>query len=223
MNYYMKLTNTGLVKDAAAKAGGDPVALAEMAIGDGGGNPVGLPIGDEIALVNEVYRNALSSLFINPNDATVMMAEVSVPAENGGWSVREVGIYDADGDLFAYGNFPETYKPTAVEGSTREMIVIVAIRMQSSDSVELVIDTSVVGATRTYVDNGIAAHKDSRDHPAATTTAKGFVEISTTEESIQGLSSSHAVPPSGLAAHVSSRLVKYNQSAKLFSYFMGQN
>ncbi|WP_178860850.1 phage tail protein [Thiomicrorhabdus cannonii] len=155
MNYYMKLTETGVAKIAASQMGGDRVSLTEMAVGDGDGNEVGQPVGDEITLVREVYRTQISSLYANPNDSTQMMAEMVIPAEDGGFALREVGIFDTDGDLFAYGNFPETYKPIAAEGSTRSMAIVAAIKIENSNNVQLVIDASIVYATRAWVLNTI--------------------------------------------------------------------
>lgn len=223
MNYYMKLTATGSSKVAAAQAGGDPVSLTEMALGDGNGNPVGLPVGDETALVNEVYRGALSSISVNENDAAVVMAESYVPAATGGWSVREVGIYDAAGDLFAYGNFPDTYKPTAAEGSTRDMSVVAALRVQGSDNVELVIDTTLVGATRAYVDSSVADHAASRNHPDATTAARGFAKLATPEQAVAGESTTLSVTPEGLQGKAAEIINALQRERRQKTYFMGQN
>jgi phage-related tail fiber protein len=152
MSYLVKLTAVGAAKIAAAEAlTGPQLQLTEMAVGDGNGNPVPAPTGVETALVREVYRDQLESLLVSDSDPTVMIAEMLIPSEVGGWAVRELGIFDTDGDLIAYGNFPDTYKPIASEGSTREMVVRVAIKVTNSDVVTLVIDATVVGATRAWV------------------------------------------------------------------------
>lgn len=150
MSYYMKLTVIGAAKIAAAQAGGPVVSLTYLAVGDGNGSPVGEPTGNETALVREVYRGELSALYVNPGDNTIIMAEGLVPSDVGEFSVREVGIFDAEEELFAYGNFPETYKPVAGEGSTREMVIVAAIKVADASVVTLLIDTSVVTATREW-------------------------------------------------------------------------
>lgn len=155
--FFMKLTDAGAAAIAAEQSGGDPVTLSEMAVGDGNGNPVGEPTGTETALVREVFRAGMSSLTVDPGDGTIVRAEMIIPPETGGFAVREVGVFMGDGTLFAYGNFPETYKPTAAEGSTRDMVVLAAIKVGTADSVELVIDASIVGATRQWVLNTITA------------------------------------------------------------------
>lgn len=151
MSFYLKLTATGAAKMAAAQGGGTLVSLTHIAVGDGNGNPVGEPSGAETALAREVYRSAIAALYVSPGDNTIFMAEMTIPSATGGWSVREIGIFDADGALFAYGNFPETYKPIAAEGSTREMVIVGAVRVSNASVVNLVIDANIVLASRAWV------------------------------------------------------------------------
>lgn len=155
--FFMKLTNAGAAAIAAEQAGGAAVTLSQMAVGDGNGNPVATPTGAETALVREVFRAGMSSLTVDPVDTTIVRAEMIIPPASGGFAVREVGVFTGNGTLFAYGNFPDTYKPTAAEGSTRDMVVVSAIKVGTASSVELVIDASIVGATRQWVLNTITA------------------------------------------------------------------
>lgn len=151
MNFLMKLTALGAAKIAAATANLGAVNLTEMAVGDGNGNPVPPPTGAETTLVREVYRANINSLAVNANDATVMLAEMLIPGSVGGFAIHEVGVYDDDGDLFAYANFPATYKPIATEGSTRDMIVQAAMKVANASAVNLVVDGNLVLATRQWV------------------------------------------------------------------------
>lgn len=151
MNYYMKLTAIGAAKVTAAQAGGPSVNLTHMAVGDGAGNPVPVPTGIETALVREVHRDQIAALYTNPNDPTMFMVETTITSSVGGWAVREIGIIDADGQLFAYGNFPETYKPLASEGSTRDMVVVAAVKIANAEVVNLIVDTNIVLASRQWV------------------------------------------------------------------------
>lgn len=157
MSFFMKLTAAGAAKVAAAQSGGPAVTLTHIALGDGNGNPVGVPTGNETTLLREVFRDQLSALYTNPNDATLFMVEGLVPSSVGGFSVREIGVFDSDGLLFAYGNFPETYKPVAAEGSTRDMVIVAAVKVSNASVVNLVIDASIVGATRQWVLSTITA------------------------------------------------------------------
>jgi phage-related tail fiber protein len=156
----MKLTTTGAAKVAAAQLpGGNPVELTHIAVGDGNGNPVALPTGTETALVREVYRDQIADLATSTTDNQVVVAEMTIPTAAGGWTVREVGIFDADGDLFAYGNFPATFKPTGTDGATREMVIRAALRVSSTDAVVLVIDDTIVLASRAWTLSQISAAK----------------------------------------------------------------
>lgn len=149
--YLMKLTATGAEKVAAELAGGPVVGLTHIALGDGNGNAVGLPAGTETALVREVYRDQIADLRVSATDDKVVIAEMSVPSEEGGWVVREVGVFDSDGDLFAYGNFPPTWKPVPGDGSSREMVIQTSMRVASTDAVTLIIDDTIVIASRAWV------------------------------------------------------------------------
>lgn len=156
MQFFMILTTTGKQKEAAAKAGGPPLVFAQMALGDGGGAAV-VPVENRAALIGEVDRGPLSSLGVDPLNPNWAVAERVIPPEVGGWTVREIGLIDADGDLVAYGNFPESYKPILAEGSGKELIIRAIIEVSNAESVVLQIDPSVVMATRAYVDQQDAA------------------------------------------------------------------
>ncbi len=134
----------------AAVASGIPVQLTAMAVGDGNGNPT-TPSPGQTALVREVYRNNLSSLAVDTIDSTLMFAEFIVPPTEGGWAIREVGLFTADGTLFAVANFPDTYKPIIADGSTRDLVIRFGLKLANSSAVTLVIDANIVGATRAWV------------------------------------------------------------------------
>lgn len=151
------LTNIGLAKISNAIALGQTIHLTEMAVGDGNGNPVE-PTQDQTALVREVYRGQLNRLEPDPQNQAYVIAELIIPANVGGWTVHEVGVFDDDGDMLAVANFPATYKPVAVEGSTRDLVVRVYIEVTNASVVELQIDPSVVLASRAWVvDNFLSA------------------------------------------------------------------
>lgn len=155
MSYYMRLTAAGLAKIAAAEVGGPVISLTHIAVGDGNGNPVTPPTGAETVLVHEVYRNVINSLVVSPTDATMITAEMLIDSTHGNFAIHEIGIFDSTGTLFAYGNFPATWKPIATDGSTRDMIVHCAVKVSNSANITLVVDTSIVGATRQWVLNTI--------------------------------------------------------------------
>jgi phage-related tail fiber protein len=148
--FVIKLTAIGLQKLAAASTGGPAVSLTHIAIGDGNGNSIPTdPLPAQ--LVHQVLQKQINALYVNANDPTIMMAEMVIPSDEGGFSIREIAVKDAEGDTFAIGAFPATYKPLAAEGSTRDMIINVAIKVGSAANIQLVIDTSIVLATRPWV------------------------------------------------------------------------
>ena len=150
MSFLTLVTSVGLAKLANAIALGNAVELTEMAVGDGNGNPTTPAIGDT-ELVREVYRATINSLSVDPDNDNYLIAELVIPTTTGGWTVREVGVFDSDGDLFAIANFPETYKPELEEGSGRDLIIRIIIQVSNASAVTLVVDPAVVLASREWV------------------------------------------------------------------------
>lgn len=147
----MTLTLAGRAKIAAALADGTFVTLAQMALGDGAGLIVA-PDEQQVALVREVWRGTLNSVAVDPSAPGQIIAEAIVPSDVGGWVVREVGLFDADGLLVAIGSFAENYKPVATEGATREMIVQVYLAVASTAAISVQVNSTIAVATRNYVD-----------------------------------------------------------------------
>lgn len=160
--YYTLLTEVGAAKLANATALGVPLKLTHMAVGDGGGT-LPTPSSKQVVLVGEKRRAALNSLSIDPQNASQIIAEQVIPESDGGWWVREIGLFDEAGDLIAVGNCPESYKPQLAEGSGRTQTVRMVIITSSTDSITLKIDPSVVLATRGYVDNLIETRQQKSD------------------------------------------------------------
>lgn len=163
--YFAILTDRGEAKLANAQALGTQVQYSHMAVGDGNGN---LPVPDRLqpALVREQYRAGLNELKVDPLNASQIIAELVIPENIGGWWIREMGIYDADGDLVAVANCPPSYKPQLAEGSGRTQVLRIVLIVSSTAAVQLKIDPSVVLATRAYADSLIAVHMLSADpHP----------------------------------------------------------
>lgn len=185
--YLALLTNIGAAKLAKATALGTKVEITQMAVGDGNGV---LPTPDpaQTALIHEIRRAPLNMLTVDPANASQIIAEQVIPEDVGGWWIREIGLFDKDGDMIAVANCAETYKPQLQEGSGRVQAIRVILIVSSTEAVTLKIDPAVVLATRQYVDNKIIevksyvdglmrTHEQSRNHPDATTTAKGFTQL----------------------------------------------
>ncbi|MFK4765478.1 phage tail protein [Desulfobaculum sp. SPO524] len=150
-DFFVILTETGRAKLANAVALGRTVSLTHCAVGDGAGQAV-TPDAAQTALTREVYRAQLNTLETDPDNPAYIVAELVIPSEEGGWTIREAGIIDADGDLFAVGNLPETYKPQIAEGSAAELRVRLVMEVSNTAAVELKVDPTVVLASRGYVD-----------------------------------------------------------------------
>ncbi|ELY2059830.1 phage tail protein [Enterobacter hormaechei subsp. xiangfangensis] len=152
--FYTLLTDIGAAKLASAAALGVPLKITQMAVGDGGG-VLPTPSAQQTALVAEKRRAALNMLYIDPQNSSQIIAEQVIPETEGGWWIREVGLFDETGALIAVGNCPESYKPQLAEGSGRTQTVRMVLITSSTDNITLKIDPAVVLATRKYVDDKV--------------------------------------------------------------------
>ena len=187
--YYAILTAVGEAKLANATALGTQLQISRMAVGDGNGN-LPTPNRTQTALINERYRADLNTLTVDPNNASQVIAELVIPETEGGYWLREMGLFDASGDLIAVSNCPPSYKPQMAEGSGRTQVLRMVLIVSSTAAVQLKIDPSVVLATRAYVDTILVGHLAEEDpHPQYLTVAeyrqgdaKNSVRAATTQQ-----------------------------------------
>lgn len=185
--YFAILTNQGAARLANAAALSTKLNLTQMAVGDANGT---LPTPDptQTKLISQKRIAPLNLLTVDPTNTSQIIAEQIIPENEGGFWIREIGLYDDDGILIAVANCPETYKPQLQEGSGRTQTIRMILTVSSTSAITLKIDPSVVLATRKYVDDRVIevknyadglmrTHEQSRNHPDATTTAKGFTQL----------------------------------------------
>ncbi|MGJ4184805.1 phage tail protein [Klebsiella pneumoniae] len=181
------ITVAGREKIAAAIVNGDKVVFSQMSVGDGGGSAT-VPDDEQTALVNELFRTQLNSLKLSDTE-NIIIAEMIIPPEVGGFTIREAALFDDAGVCMAVANVPETYKPALTEGSGRFTILRIWLAVSSTEAVELVVDPGIVLATvedvinagndaKDYADEQLSEHANSRNHPDATLNEKGFTRLS---------------------------------------------
>ncbi|MDR8387447.1 phage tail protein [Pseudomonas sp. JL2] len=152
--FFAILTAIGKAKQANADALGIPWTFAQMGVGDANDTDP-IPSEQQTQLINERRRAPLNQLSVDPTNPNIIVAEQIIPENVGGWWIREVGLYDADGDLVAVANCAPSFKPLLTQGSGRTQVVRMNLIVSNTANVELKIDPSVVLATRTYVDSKV--------------------------------------------------------------------
>ena len=167
-------TNAGRNAVREALAQGKTVKLSHMSVGDGGGSPV-TPTSSMTALVNERFRAQINDIVLDPDTPDLFTAELFIPQAEGGWYIREVGLWMDDGTLFAVGNTPLTEKPDISSGAATDLLVRLIIRVLDAATVSIEIDPAQVLATREYVDRKLDAH--NKDGGAHETLARKSVQI----------------------------------------------
>lgn len=165
--FFTILTATGRNKLAAATATATPLALTQMAVGDGDpATPGGVyysPTEAQTTLKHEVWRGAINHLAVDANNPNWIVAELVIPDDVGGFYIREVGLFDSAGAMIAVGKFPESYKPTLAAGSNKQLYVRMILEVANTTAVTLLVDPSVVLATRQYCDDKVADELNKRD------------------------------------------------------------
>ena len=200
------ITDTGEKKLAqAATPDGKPVRLTHMAVGDGGGT-LPSPDSKQTRLVHEVWRHTVNRVILDATHQNRIIAELVIPPETGGFWIREIGVFDEHGDLIAVGNTAESYKPAVAEGSGRAQTFRTILTVSSTATVALTVDNTMVMATVDYVDDKLKEHEQSRRHPDASLTAKGFVQLSSATNSV---SETQAATPKAVKAAYDLANAKY--------------
>ncbi|ECB3361065.1 phage tail protein [Salmonella enterica subsp. enterica serovar Redba] len=180
--FYTLLTDRGMAKIASALADKKQIHLQKMAVGDGGGQYYE-PTASQTNLRHEVWRGEMNTLTVAPNNPNWLIAELVLPEDVGGWYVREVGVFDDEGELIAIGKFPESYKPLLPGGCGKQVCIRLIMEVSNTTAVTLTVDPSIVLATRDYVDVRLDEHEHSTNHPDATLTQKGFTRLSNATDS----------------------------------------
>lgn len=183
--FFTTLTNLGAAAHANAQINQTTVPWTHLAVGDGNGADV-IPTQSQTALVREVHRVGISSIEQHPDNPNWVVVEAVLPAEVGGFTVREAAIYggSAGTTCIAVANHPATYKPVLAEGSTREIIIRLIVEVSSAATVQLRIDPAIVTASRAWVEG---LH--------ATEAKRGIVQLSTQEEAEAATNNAKVLTP----------------------------
>ncbi|HEY9571043.1 MAG TPA: phage tail protein [Metalysinibacillus sp.] len=166
--YRTFLTKKGREKIVAAEAAGTHLALRHVAVGDA----LDPPTEDLTALRNEVWRGEVNRIQVDAKDAHVLNVETVIPAQDGGFMVRELGLFDTEGDLIAVGRAPDSYKPMVEDGAAKSLLIVFKIIIDNTAVVALSVDDSVVLVTREYLAQQLSLHTTNKDNPHGVTKAQ---------------------------------------------------
>jgi phage-related tail fiber protein len=148
--YQTLLTNYGQAALATAISNGTAVNIATLVVGDGGGSAT-TPSASQTALVNQVYSVAINSVTVDPSNPNYVVAEATIPSNVGGWTIREAGLKDASGNLFAVANYADTIKPVVASGTAADLVIRFIFQVSNTAAVTLLIDPAVVMASQSWV------------------------------------------------------------------------
>lgn len=152
--FFAILTAVGEAKQANATALGQPWTFAQMAVGDANGTDP-IPNRTQTRLINEWRRAPVNQVRTDPANPNIIITEQVIPADVGGKWIREIALYDADGDMVAVANCAPSFKPLLMQGTGKTQIIRMNFIVANTASVVLKIDPAIVLATRDYVDTQI--------------------------------------------------------------------
>ena len=212
---YSLPTDIGAARLSYALSTNGRVHIVGMAIGDGDGAQVE-PDASWDSLAREVYRAQLNRLYQHETNSNWLVAELVIPPEVGGWTIRELMLYDDAGDAIFVGNHAEQYKPVQSQGSDETKLIRMVILVSDTSVVQLKTDPSVVLATREFSEAGdqavadqaaqaLTQHEQGRAHPTATTGAQGMVEFADQAEHLAGDRADRAATPAGVKSALDAR------------------
>lgn len=155
-NFYTVLTNAGIAAFANSQVSQSKVDFSTIAVGDSNGTYYN-PVATATKLVNEVWRGPINSISIDETNPNWVVVEAVIPATAGGFSVREIGVFDTAGVLLAIGKVPETYKPATAQGSLKDLYLRMILEVSNASAVTLKVDPAVIFASKKYVDDKVSS------------------------------------------------------------------
>ncbi len=207
--FFSLLTTTGAARLTNAVALDQSVDITKLAVGDGEAGAYYTPTEAQTALKNEVYRGTINNKYVHPTNANWVVFELAIPADEGPFTVREAGLFDDVGNLIGIAKLPESYKPALAQGSGKDLLIKFTLQTSNAAQVELFVDSAVILATHSKVEQDIAAHEaladphDQYNVATATTNIEGKVELSDIPEAKAGSDATRAVTPAGLSGVLS--------------------
>lgn len=158
-NYFTLVTDSGTQKMLEAMHGDNKVKITEFAVGDG----AGIPSASAAGLKNEIWRGTVNAAYVSEESGNVFIVESVIPADVGGFTIREMGIFDEEGTMIAVCNTPDTHKVKVTDGVVHELSLAMELLLSNTDSVEIVVDPNVVVATKKDIEK-LTESKADKDH-----------------------------------------------------------
>lgn len=176
--FYTILTTIGKAKIANSSALGTNLNLTQFAVGDSNGKYYN-PTEQQTTLINEVWRGNIGSISVDADNPNWIIIEVIIPSVNGGFMIREGGVFDIEGDLIAIAKYPETYKPLSTDGSTKDLVIRMILEVSNTANVTLKVDPTVIIATKKDILD-IKGYISNHESKAASITQSGHVKLNNT-------------------------------------------
>lgn len=235
MAYTTQITTYGAAAIAAAIAARSTLKITHLSVGDGNGAAI-VPSAAATALTRETWRGEINGSRAAENRITI---EGAIPASSGGYTIRELGLWDSAGKLVAIADFPATEKPAPGNGVARETLIRIVLVVSDASAIEIVLDPSIAHPTLesgdarwvkladkasqasaeagseagTWMSPQRTAQAIAKQVPAASEEAAGRVELATIAETVAGDDTARAVHARGVKAAIASHVASEHHFA----------
>ncbi|OSB09040.1 phage tail protein, partial [Clostridium botulinum] len=149
--FYTLLTEIGKAKIANSAGFGSKINFVKMKVGDGGGSYYN-PREDQEDLINTVWEGNITHVAIDEKNPNWINVEMMIPANVGGFMIREYGVFDEDNNMLAIAKCAESYKPLAEDGSTKELIMKMVLTVSNTENITLKIDPTIIFAKKSEIE-----------------------------------------------------------------------
>lgn len=159
-NYGTIITTTGAALIANCILSGGKVNIREAAAGDGGGTYYQPTVG-QTTLRNEKWRGDIAHAEISTSTANMINVKIVIDDSVGGFTVREIGLFDDDGTLVAICNTPDIEKVALSGGVSGKLTLVVHIVVADASVVSFTITPALDTVSHAEMDAAFSEHNTS--------------------------------------------------------------
>ncbi|MBA8967730.1 phage tail protein, partial [Clostridium butyricum] len=116
-----------------------------MKLGDGNGAFYN-PDSSQTDVKKEVWRGNVVDVEIDAGNPNWINIYTVIAPTDGGFTIREMAVFDSDGDMIGICNCAESYKPTLDEGSGKEITMKMTLAVVNTSAITLKIDPTIIYA-----------------------------------------------------------------------------
>ncbi len=130
------ITKIGLYKISKATVD-KPIIINSFAVGDSNGKYI-KPNEAMTSLTNEKFRDCITDKYVSKGDTVFEMLIKATASIKEGFYIRELGLFDEEGDLIVITDVPVQYRPETQTGNcVTELLFSVNLKIENSNVINI--------------------------------------------------------------------------------------